>query len=356
MEQQQAALNLDKVQISINRLREKRSRIYLFVQDTKGNARGSVRYIYQMAMALKNGGFNPIILHEKNDYTGVGKWLGEKYMTELPHKSIENQNLEISPEDFIIVPEIFGYILSQIKNLPAGKIVLAQSYSSVLETLQPGETWLQFGITKCITTSQKQKEYIETIMRSISFDIVQPVISDTFQKSKLPAKTIVAIHTRDQRDTINLIKTFYLKYPQFRWITFRDMRGLSEVEFANTLKDCCLSVWIDPESGFGTFPLESMKAGVPVIGKVPDLIPEWLTENNGVWLAEKNVIVDYVSDFIQAWLEDNLSEDMMKHMEETSSKYTDIKAFEETVCALFADYQSKRANSFETQLKKLTNN
>jgi hypothetical protein len=37
MEQQQAALNLDKVQISINRLREKRSRIYLFVQEVLEN-------------------------------------------------------------------------------------------------------------------------------------------------------------------------------------------------------------------------------------------------------------------------------------------------------------------------------
>ncbi len=116
MEQQQAALNLDKVQISINRLREKRSRIYLFVQDTKGNARGSVRYIYQMAMALKNGGFNPIILHEKNDYTGVGKWLGEKYMTELPHKSIENQNLEISSHClfYFEVQHIFHQFLEKI--------------------------------------------------------------------------------------------------------------------------------------------------------------------------------------------------------------------------------------------------
>ena len=143
MEQQ--ALNLDKVQISINKLREKRSKIYFFVQDTKGNARGSVRYIYQMAMALKNGGFKPVILHEKNDYIGVGKWLGEKYMTEIPHQSIESQNLEVSPDDTIVVPEIFGYIMSQVKNLPPAKIVLAQSYSNMLETLQPGETWSQFG-------------------------------------------------------------------------------------------------------------------------------------------------------------------------------------------------------------------
>ena len=32
---------------------------------------------------------------------------------------------------------------------------------------------------------------------------------------------------------MNIVKTFYLKYPQYRWITFRDMRGLSQEEFAN---------------------------------------------------------------------------------------------------------------------------
>jgi len=353
---EQKVLNLDKVQISINRLKEKKAKIYFFVQDTKGNAKASVRYVYQMAMSLKNNGFNIIILHEKNEYVGVGKWLGEKYMSEIKHQSIENQNLEIAPEDLIVIPEIFGYVLSQVKNLPAGKIVLSQSYSSILETLQPGESWSQFGITKCITTSTKQKEYVNKIMKNVTFDVITPVISECFEKSKFPAKTIVGIHTRDQRDTINLIKTFYLKYPQYRWITFRDMRGLSETEFANTMKDCCLSVWIDNDSSFGTFPLESMKCGVPVLGKVPDIMPEWMSEDNGIWIADKNMIVDFVSDFIQNWLEDNLNPEMFIKMEETVNKYSDFTEFGKQVCKIFEEYQIKRAESFENQLQKLQNN
>ena len=77
-----------KLQKSIENLQGKQSRIYLFVQDTKGNPRAAVRYIYQMGMALKNNGFNPIILHEKPEYVGVSEWLGPKYM-ELPHQPIE---------------------------------------------------------------------------------------------------------------------------------------------------------------------------------------------------------------------------------------------------------------------------
>ena len=45
-------LATEKVQLSIQNLREKKARIYFFVQDTKGNAKASIRLIYQMADAL----------------------------------------------------------------------------------------------------------------------------------------------------------------------------------------------------------------------------------------------------------------------------------------------------------------
>ena len=62
---------ISKLEKSIQNMKDKSSRIYFLVQDTKGNARASVRYIYQMAMALKNNGFNSIMLHEKPEYFGV---------------------------------------------------------------------------------------------------------------------------------------------------------------------------------------------------------------------------------------------------------------------------------------------
>ena len=92
----------------------------------------------------------------------------------------------------------------------------------MLETLQPGTSWTSHGFYKCITTSEKQKEYISQIMNNVSFDIINPFINDNFKQKELPSKPIVSIHTRDQRDTMKIIKTFYLKYPQYRWITFRD--------------------------------------------------------------------------------------------------------------------------------------
>lgn len=344
----------EKVKLSISNLREKKAKIYFLVQDTKGNAKGSVRYIYQVALNLLENGFNPIILHEKNDYTGVSSWLGDEYM-EIPHKAIENQNLEVAPEDFIIVPEIFAYVMEQVKQLPCAKIVLTQSYSYMMETLPPGQGWANYGFYKCITTTEKQKEYISGIMRQASFDILEPYISDVFVPKEVPPMPIIGVHTREHSDTINIIKAFYLKYPQYRWFTFRDLRGLSEIEFAKSLRDCFLSVWIDDDSAFGTFPLESMASAVPVIGKIPNIHPDWMNEDNGIWIDNKVMIVDVIADFIQNWLEDAINEKLYDSMSRTAQNYKTKEGFKNNVLAIFDSYLNQRADAFETQLNKTEN-
>jgi hypothetical protein len=342
---------ISKLEMAILNMEEKKSRIYFLVQDTKGNAKASVKYIYQMAKVLKDSGFNTIILHEKPDYFGVSTWLGEEYMY-LEHRAIEGTNLEISPDDLIVVPELYGFVMDQITKLPCGKVVLSQCYDYIFETLQPGQTWSNLGFLKCITTSEKQKEYLEGAMRNVSFDILTPYISDVFVKNPLPPKTIVNIHTRDHRDTVNLIKHFYAKFPQYRWITFRDLRGLSEEQFAEAMKESFVSIWIDQQSSYGTFPLESMKMGIPVIGLVPDLVPSWMNENNGIWINNKNMITDVLSDFIQNWLEDNLNPSLFETMDETVGSLQTKENFEEEVISLFTKMFEKRKENFVIQLDK----
>jgi len=344
--------HISKIENSIQNMKDKKSRIYLLAQDTKGNATASIAYIYRLALALNKAGYNSIILHEASDYYGVSSWLGEEYM-ELPHQTLENQDFAVSPEDFVIIPELYGYVMSQITKLPCAKIVLSQSYDNILETLQPGETWAQLGFFKCITTSETQKDYISKLMRNVSIDVLEPYISDVYSKPTLPAKPIVAMLSRDQRDSLNLVKSFYIKYPQYRWITFRDMRNLTEKQFADGLKDVCLSVWIDEISGYGTFPLESMKSGVPVLGLVPNLVPEWLNENNGLWANNKVQIVDFVADYLQSWLEDNIDEKIYTEMDKTVSELSTKEKFDTEAVSLIEGYLNTRLSSFEEQLSKL---
>jgi hypothetical protein len=70
--------NLTRKSSTINsKFKDRNSRIYFLVQDTKDVLlKASVKFIYEIAYTLKKNNFNTIILHEKNDYTGVAKWLG----------------------------------------------------------------------------------------------------------------------------------------------------------------------------------------------------------------------------------------------------------------------------------------
>jgi len=343
---------IKKLEQSIENLKNKNSRIYFLVQDTKGNPKAGIKYIYDIALTLRDKGYNSIIIHETNEYKGVSEWLDQKYM-DLPHQVIEGQNLAISPEDIIVIPEIYGHVMEQLKNFPCGKIVLCQAYDHMLETLAPGVNWTQHGFYKCITTSEFQKELISSVMKNVSIDVVEPFISEEFSKKQKPSKPIISIHTREPRDTAKIIKTFYLKYPQYRWITFRDMRGIKLSDFSKFLKDSYLAVWVDSESGFGTFPIECMVTGTPVIGKVPNLKPSWLTEENGVWTYQFNEIVDIIANFTQNWLEDNISEELYINMENTANKFTDKSIFDNSVISKFEEYLTKRMDSFSTQLEKI---
>lgn len=341
----------EKLAKSIELLKNKKNRIYFLTQDTKGNAKASVRYIYQMASALMAAGFNPIILHEKNDYVGVSNWLDPEYMR-IPHKSIENQELEVSPDDFLIVPEVFGFVMDQVKYLPCAKIVLNQMHSAIVDTLQPGQTWGQFGFHKCIVTSSTIEKFVDPIMKNTSFDVLEPYISDNFYRRSLPPMPIIGIHTKDHLDTMNIIKMFYLKYPQYRWFSFRDLRGLSEKDFAQSIRDCFVSVWVDDHSSYGTFPLESMKCGVPVIGTIPNIPPYWMTETNGIWGRSYEQIIDFLAEFIQLWIEDAITEELYRQIESTVKDLPTKESFDKKVVSLFESYFNIRLEAFENQLNK----
>ena len=345
----------EKILKSIDILRKNENKIFFLTQDTKGNAKAGIKHIYDIAMSLKNSGFNPIILHEKKEYDGVAGWLGEEYMSEIPHQNIEEQKLQVSPEDILVIPELFAHALEQVSNLPCAKIVLCQAYDYALETLAPGSTWIQFGTYKAITTSETQKNYLSSIFKSVSIDVLEPIIYKGFTKKQKPPLPVVTIHTRDQRDAMKIIKTFYLKYPQYRWITFRDMRGLSLEEFAQNLKESFVSVWVDDNSAFGSFPLESMISGTPVIGKIPHLRPEWMNETNGVWTTEYLDIVDTLAEFTQNWLEDNISEEIYTAGYETAQQYVDYEKFNKNIFHLFNEYNQLRLQNFESQVEKIKN-
>ena len=350
--------------------------LYFFTLDTKGNPTAGIANIYEHVKILNELGYKASILHEKNDYKrigdengyGISEWLGEEYAN-LPHVSIEGQQLQISPADFIIIPEVFSNIMDQVKGFPCKKIVLSQSYDYLLELLPIGKRWnVDYGFNDVITTSKKQAIYLSNLFPSIRTHVVPVSIPSYFKPSDKPKLPIVSIHTRNQTDALKIAKSFYLQYPIYKWITFKELRGLSRTKFAEELSKSCLSVWIDDASGFGTFPLESMECETPVIGKMPNLIPEWMEStdengnisisNNGVWTNTTMNIPELIATYIKVWLEDSVPNELVDSVKASKGQYTlekQTEAVKNVYSGIFENRKIELNNMMSNYIKELDN-
>lgn len=363
----------------LENLENKNFTLYFFTLDTKGNPTAGIANIYEHVKVLNSLGYRATILHEKNDYklrgdengNGIAEWLGEEYAA-LPHASIEGQQLNITPADFIIIPEIFSNIMDQVKGFPCKKIVFSQSYDYLLELLPIGKRWnTDYNFHDVITTSEKQARYLNTLFPSIRTHIVPVSIPSYFKDSEQPKVPIVSILTRNHGDAAKIAKSFYLQFPVYKWITFKELRGIPRKDFANQLAKSCLAVWVDDQSGFGTFPLEAMECNTPVIGKMPNMIPEWMEtkdeegnyviKNNGVWTNTTLNIPELIATYIKVWLEDSVPNELLDSMKNSTGQYTPEKQTEAIKTVYFGLLENRKKEvealitSLESQVESTTN-
>ena len=343
--------NVTKLESALIRLKSNESIVYFLTYDTKNNARASVKYIYDLARTLKDNGTTVKILVEDSKYTGVSGWLGDRYK-DIPVVSIKDDKVELKIDDILVVPEYFSNALQQLSNVRCVKVMLVQQKEYIFETLPIGSKWIDYGFDKVITTTEGTKKYILNYFPESLVYIIPPIIGDEFKEIELPLKPYVAISCRDRGVHRKIISEFYLKYPQLRWITFRDMVQMSYDEFSSNLKECMVSLWVDDESTFGTFPLESMKCGIPVIGKIPDTEPDWLSEN-GMWSYDANKLVELLGTYILAWIEGiELTEEVKQKMKDTLLPY-ETEITKNNIISIFGSLKNKRVESIESAIEKL---
>lgn len=343
--------NQEVLESALGRLKTNESIVYFLTYDTKTTARAGIKHIYDLALTLNQNGTPAKILVEDKTYTGVESWLGEKYK-DLEIVSIKDDKVEINIDDMIVVPEYYSNALQQLSGIKCIKVMLVQQKDYIFENLPIGSRWSDFGFDRVITTTESSKKYINEVFPEALVYIIPPMIDDNFSPLELPLKPFIAISCRDRNVNRRLISEFYLKFPQLRWVTFRDMVNMSYQDFSDNLKECMVSLWVDDESTFGTFPLESMKCGVPVVGKIPNTEPDWLSEN-GMWTYDITKIVDILGTYVLAWAEGiELTDEVKDKMKETLLLY-DSEITKTNITSIFKSLQNKRVETFETTLEKL---
>lgn len=375
---------IERIEESVANLKNNNFNIYFFVIDSRGIPNSSLEYIYEMAKTLYDKKYNVTMLYQlQGEYTeaelykkkkkgkqidpskvfiGVGDWMGKEYAN-IPHMNIAHAQWKVAPCDILFIPEAFSSLMFQTYQYkaPCRRIVLLQNFSYVTDFIPLGVEWKNYGIYDVVASTKQQEELIKSVFPYVRSKVLSPVVPSVFREPIKPKKLTVNLLTNDQRILNRIVKTFYWKYPIYKFVSFVDLRNLPRDEYAEKLREGAIAIWVDNDTPFGHSAVEAIKCDNVLIGKVPEMIPEWMTNedgtlnDSGVWTYDVNMIPDLLANVIGAWMQDELPEQLIESMKETKSKYT-TEEWETNVNETITTIINEQINSFESIKNSISNN
>ena len=358
---------IEKIKKSLDNITNKKSK-FLFVVPESHSPVASVYEIYFHATVIKNLGYKVVMMVEKGDYV-VPTWI-EKELTDFQHTAMADPKLMVSPEDVMVIPEVFTNVMEQTKNLPCVRVGLLQSIDYKMNSLIPGTDWASFGIKDIITTSQTLKELVETYYGVGKYNIMvyNIGIPEYFEKSNIPQKPVISVIGRNANEISKFVKLFFSKYPQYSWVTFDPMvtkskppQPLRRIDFAKRLKENFAAIWIDRIASFGTFPLECMKSGTIPVCLKPDIMPEYMIERDaegnplkavdggGIWTENYYELPLLVGEVLIKFLDDSIGTELYDTMDKVVAPYTQ-EAAEIKLVEIYNSVVAERVKLFENAL------
>lgn len=318
---------IDSIKELLKKVDDKDFNVYFFVIDSKGNPSGSLEYVYSVAYTFKELGYRVAMLHQEENFVGVGDWLGSKY-AELPHYNIAKENVEVSNVDYLFVPEYQASILSQVKDLPCKKIGVLTNKAYLTDVMPVTATWAKFGIGDVITNTDGNKKFIETYFPGVRAWRISPCIGNAFRKQVDVLKSpVVNLCVKKPEDVKRIMKTFYWKYPLYNWVSFRDIRGFGHEKLADILNEGFLTVWSDSDTAFGYAALEALRCGSIVLGKIPDEPNDWMVSKDAltpavVWFDNYDVVVDMIASLVRTWTLDAVPDGITASADSLNERFT----------------------------------
>lgn len=373
---------IEDINKTIDTIKQNKSTFYFFTIDCKNTPNSSVSYIYNIAKSLFDKGYDVKMLYQLEDeyskgdlyklkknndtidynkvFVGVGEWLGEEYAS-LPHLNIATEEISIAASDFLFIPEAFASLMFETykHKLPCKRYVILQNYDYVTDFTPLGTEWKNYGIYDVITTCENQAKLIKNVFPYVNVNILPPYISDIFRTPIYPKNLVVNIVTKDQKYVNRVIKPFYWKYPMYKFISFRDLRNFPKQKFAELLKEGIITIWIDEQTSFGYVPLEAMRCDNIVIGKIPEVIPEWMKDkrdninNTGVWVYDINSIPDVLAKVIGSWMRDEIPSEFIEAMNSTKGLYTH-EEWEKNISSLFEEIKKEQIQTLNEVKKTIS--
>lgn len=358
------AITKNELKETIEKIKEKQYKMYFFLPDHNPPS-GGIKVVYDQVNILNQNGYNAIIVHSKKGFTPT--WLSGIYeknedgtFKNIPILYTEGENISISMEDFIFVPEGYPNILESIKKQRASckTIVFCQNWYYIMNALPPGVTWEDYGVKDVLVNCKSVGEYAKLLMPSLNVKYITTAIDQNLFNCENKRDKSFVVAFQPSRDggakSYNAIKTFYAIFPHLKFVQFKELKGLTLEQYAQEMKNSTFYVHFDEFCGWGTAPLEAFNCKNYVTGWDGIGTTDYFSQDNG-WvvrngdiLAIASTIGRMIEEFIM-----NSAKEKDRGMEQATMIYTKDQELDSTL-KVHNEYREERIEELENILSIIT--
>ena len=243
---------------------------------------GGVKVIYSHVSHLVKNGYPAFVLHNRRGFKLP--WLE----CDVPILYAED-NLQISPNDIVVIPEDHKAALNVFRNIQVRKFVFCQNHYYIFKGLQNGDSWQDYGVSKVFCCSDIISKFIckvfsysevPVIHNAIQLDLFKPR-DKKLQIAYMPRKT-----PGELEFIRNLFKRLYKQYDNIPWICIDKVK---ESKVAEIMSESAVFLSTSIYEGFGLPPIEAMASGCIVVGFHGDGGMEYASDDNGYWCDGNNI-------------------------------------------------------------------
>jgi len=218
------------------------------------------------------------------------------------------------------------------------------------------------GVLECITNTEINEALLKDVFPYVKTTVIEPSIDKKFNAKRVdePKEMIVNVVAKQQSDVNRIIKPFYWKYPMYRWVSFKDLRGMTQEQFAQELAANEITIWVDDDSSFGYSAIEAIKSGSIVLAKTTINEMPWAKVGENVtdaciWFDNFNELHKMLASVIRAVITDNVPLKIFADQKLYMDKYKEDD-FNEKFGSYLELVLANRKNEIENVLKDFEKN
>ena len=289
---------------------------------------GGMGVLFKQAKILADNGYDVTLLYEgQGEFNPTWMDFDISDITKVKINGIGS--LRIDSKDLLVIPEGFGNIIESTKNMKCKRVVLAQSWIYILNSMSQPKSWKESNITDVITPSPNLKNYLDEIMPGLNVQTYNYSINTTYFNKNLQKQPRICFSTRGQESemkVMSIINIFKAISPKFKHIPFLHLRGYDKATFSKLLSESTFTLYTDEIACVATLPLESMAANTHVIGW--DMgVKDYAVDNENMFMVTNGdclALAKKLKEVVEKYFNDELDENkLFSNYEKTLSLYTE---------------------------------